>query len=182
MKLQSKRSLLKNMLTFLQKLKNFLVIICRNASEKKSDKEEWVSERIKYITLAVESKILFPTSRLSVHPSVRAYVRTYVHTCVRRLAPIPAGESQDVTNKSCSICLMGDKNALRPARRASEAPAQRVLSSKFRKTNFIKKIFNFNHSLGLLSKNVPHFWRFCLKPPYRGKYFSNILEILPPQW
>ena len=33
--------------------------------------------------------------------------------CVRRLAPIPAGESQDVTNKSCYICLRGDKNALR---------------------------------------------------------------------
>jgi len=32
--------------------------------------------------------------------------------CVRRLATIPAGESQDVTNKSCSICLRGDKNAL----------------------------------------------------------------------
>ena len=32
--------------------------------------------------------------------------------CVRRLAPIPAGESQDVTNKSCYIHLRGDKNAL----------------------------------------------------------------------
>ena len=50
--------------------------------------------------------------------SIRPYVRTYVRPCVRRLAPIPAGESQDVTNKSCSICLMGDKKALRPARRA----------------------------------------------------------------
>ena len=45
------------------------------------------------------SKILFPTSRLCVHPFVRS--------SVRRLAPIPAGESQDVTNKSCSICLRG---------------------------------------------------------------------------
>ena len=53
----------------------------------------------------VISKILFPTSRLCVHPLVSA--------CVRRLAPIPAGESQDVTNKSCSICLRGDKNTLR---------------------------------------------------------------------
>ena len=33
------------------------------------------------------SKILFPTSRLSVRPFVRS--------SVRRLAPIPAGESQD---------------------------------------------------------------------------------------
>ena len=32
---------------------------------------------------------------------------------VRRLATTPAGESQDVTNKSCSICLKGDKNVLR---------------------------------------------------------------------
>jgi len=63
---------------------------------------------------AQQSKILFPTSRLSVHP----FVRPIVHASVRRLAPIPAGESQDVTNKSFSICLMGDKNALRPARRA----------------------------------------------------------------
>ena len=37
------------------------------------------------------SKILFPTSRL----------------CVRRLAPIPAGESQDVTNKSCFPYVLG---------------------------------------------------------------------------
>ena len=37
---------------------------------------------------------------LSIRPSVRV--------CVRRLAPIPAGESQDVTNKSCSICLRDD--------------------------------------------------------------------------
>ena len=43
--------------------------------------------------------------------SIRTYVRPYVRTCVRRLAPIPAGESQDVTNTSCSICLRGDKNA-----------------------------------------------------------------------
>jgi hypothetical protein len=54
-----------------------------------------------------KSKILFPTSRLCVHPFVRPFVRP----CVRRLAPIPAGESQDVTNKSCSICLRRDKNA-----------------------------------------------------------------------
>ena len=33
-----------------------------------------------------------------------------VRPCVQRLAPIPAGESQD---KSCYICLRGDKNALR---------------------------------------------------------------------
>ena len=46
------------------------------------------------------SKPLFPPSRLCVHPSVCL--------CVRRLAPIPAGESQDVTNKSCSICLRDD--------------------------------------------------------------------------
>ena len=46
-------------------------------------------------TSSEASKILFPTSRLCVHPSVRA--------SVRRLAPIPAGESQDVTNESCSI-------------------------------------------------------------------------------
>ena len=56
------------------------------------------------IPLGSKSKILFPTSRLCVHPLVSPLVRT----CVRRLAPIPAGESQDVTNKSCSICLMGD--------------------------------------------------------------------------
>ena len=48
----------------------------------------------------VQSKILFPTY---VHPFVRSSVRV----CVRRLAPIPADESQDVTNKSCSICLRG---------------------------------------------------------------------------
>ena len=40
--------------------------------------------------------------------SIRPLVSPLVSTCVRRLAPIPAGESQDVTNKSCSICLMGD--------------------------------------------------------------------------
>ena len=50
------------------------------------------------------SKILFPTSRLYVHPSVQSFVRV----CVRRLAPIPAGESQDVTNKSCSIYVRSD--------------------------------------------------------------------------
>ena len=55
---------------------------------------------------------------VSIRTSVRTSVRTYERPCVRRLAPIPAGESQDVTNKSCSICLMGDKKALRPARRA----------------------------------------------------------------
>ena len=31
-----------------------------------------------------------------------------IRLSVRRLAPIPAGESQDVTNKSCSICHRGD--------------------------------------------------------------------------
>ena len=51
-----------------------------------------------------KSKILFPMSRLCVHPLVSPSVRT----CVRRLAPIPAGESQDVTNKSCSISLRDD--------------------------------------------------------------------------
>ena len=35
-----------------------------------------------------------------------------IRVCLRRLAPIPAGESQDVTNKSCSVCLRGDKNDL----------------------------------------------------------------------
>ena len=39
--------------------------------------------------------------------------RVCVCASVRRLALIPAGESQDVTTKSCYICLMGDKNALR---------------------------------------------------------------------
>ena len=33
--------------------------------------------------------------------------RASVRLCARRLTPIPAGESQDVTNKSCSICLRG---------------------------------------------------------------------------
>ena len=46
------------------------------------------------------SKILFQHKSLSILPFVRP--------CVRRLAPIPSGESQDVTNKSCSICLRGD--------------------------------------------------------------------------
>ena len=41
---------------------------------------------------------------LSIRPSVRSSVRP----SVRRLAPIPAGKSQDVTNKSCSICLRDD--------------------------------------------------------------------------
>ena len=50
-------------------------------------------------------EILFATSRLSVHPF-------FVLVSVRRLAPIPAGDSQDVTNKSYSICLRDDKNAL----------------------------------------------------------------------
>ena len=31
-------------------------------------------------------------------------IRPFVRSSVRRLAPIPADESQDVTNKSCSIC------------------------------------------------------------------------------
>ena len=31
--------------------------------------------------------------------------------CVQRLAPIPAGKSQNVTNKSCYNCLRGVKNA-----------------------------------------------------------------------
>ena len=34
-------------------------------------------------------------------------IRSFVRSSVQRLAPIPAGESQDVTNKSCSICLRG---------------------------------------------------------------------------
>jgi hypothetical protein len=45
--------------------------------------------------------------------SIHSCVHSSVHSCVRRLAPIPACESQDVTNKSCSIYLRGDKNALR---------------------------------------------------------------------
>ena len=32
-----------------------------------------------------------------------------IRPCVQRLAPISAGESQDVTKKSCSICLRGEK-------------------------------------------------------------------------
>ena len=74
--------------------------------------------------LVQTSKTLFPTSRLSVHPFVHPFVRP----SVQRLAPISAGESQDVTNKSCSICLRGDRNA--PWRsRTQNVPAQRVLSS-----------------------------------------------------
>ena len=38
--------------------------------------------------------------------SIHACVRPSVRASVRRLTPIPAGESQDVTNKSCSICLV----------------------------------------------------------------------------
>ena len=51
----------------------------------------------------MQSKILFSTSRLSVLPSLCPYVSA----SVRRLAPIPSGESQNVTIKSCSICLRG---------------------------------------------------------------------------
>ena len=51
------------------------------------------------------SKYLFEPSRLSVLPSLCA--------SVQRLTPIPAGKSINVTNKSCCICLRGDKNALR---------------------------------------------------------------------
>ena len=40
--------------------------------------------------------------------------RSVVRPSVKTLAPIPAGESQNVTNKSCSICLRGDKKALSP--------------------------------------------------------------------
>ena len=88
--------------------------------------------------LCISCKILFPTSRLSVHPCVCASVRP----SVRRLAPIPAGESQDVTNKSCSICLRGDPWG--PWRsRTQNVPAQRVLSS------FIH-IFNFGRSAALV--------------------------------
>ena len=47
-------------------------------------------------------KITISTST-SVHPSLCASVRV----SVQRLAPIPAGESQNVTNKNCSICLRG---------------------------------------------------------------------------
>ena len=52
-----------------------------------------------------QSKILFQHKSLSVLPCVRP--------CVQRLTPFPAGESQNVTNKSGYICLRGDKNALR---------------------------------------------------------------------
>ena len=55
-------------------------------------------------------------------------IRQLVSSCVRRLAPIPAGESQDVTNKSCSICLMGDPWGP-GCSRTQNVPAQRVLSS-----------------------------------------------------
>ena len=47
-------------------------------------------------------------STISNVTSVCPSVRPFVHSSVRRLAPIPAGESQDVTNKSCSICCRGD--------------------------------------------------------------------------
>ena len=39
--------------------------------------------------------------------------RVCVCVSVQRPTPIPAGESINVTNKSCYICLRGDKNALR---------------------------------------------------------------------
>ena len=54
----------------------------------------------------------------------KSVVIRFVRACVRRLAPIPAGESQDVTNKSCSICLKDD-----PWGPWRSRTAQQVLSS-----------------------------------------------------
>ena len=62
------------------------------------------SEYCLVICFFEQAKILFPTSPLSVHPSVSPLVSPL---CVQRLTPIPAGESQDVTNKCCSIYLRG---------------------------------------------------------------------------
>ena len=59
----------------------------------------------------VQFKLAHLNNYFSLHvcPSFRASVSA----SVRRLAPIPAGELQNVTNKSCYICLRDDKNALR---------------------------------------------------------------------
>ena len=45
---------------------------------------------------------------MSVCPFVR---RPSIRPCVRKLAPIPAVVSQNVTNKSCLVCVMSEKYA-----------------------------------------------------------------------
>ena len=51
-----------------------------------------------------------------------------VRVCVRRLAPIPAGKSQDVTNKRSFICLRGDKNVLGATPEVPAAREPRIVS------------------------------------------------------
>ena len=52
----------------------------------------------------------------SLLPSLPPSLPLCVCLSVRRLNPIPAGESQDATDKSCPKCLRGDKNAPRHSR------------------------------------------------------------------
>ena len=48
---------------------------------------------------------------------------------------------------------------------------------QIRRTTFVNNIFNFNHSSkSLFSKNVPNFWRLCLKLSYNIS--KNSLSVL----
>ena len=48
---------------------------------------------------------------ISTSTSVCSSVRPSVRLCVRKLAQIPAVVSQNVTNKSCLVCVMSEKYA-----------------------------------------------------------------------
>ena len=97
-------NLIKKTENTLQDSARFCKILQESTSIHRSLSSCHTAKKLKFGQL--QSKILFPTSCLSVHPLVH-------YASVQRLAPIPAGESQDVTNKSCSIYLRDEKNVLR---------------------------------------------------------------------
>ena len=72
----------------------------------------WENRRCRSGSSRSSSASLRPSVRPSVHSSVRPFICPSVRLCVRKLAQFSAVVSQNVTKKSCLVCVKNEKYAL----------------------------------------------------------------------
>ena len=86
---------------------------------------------------------------------------------VRRLAPIPAGESQDVTNNSCSICLRVPGVPGAPEPRMYQRSRYFLVNIKVKRIIFLELSISFSAKICLeLTLCKVRKSRFCLFPHF----------------